>query len=102
MPRSLGFATIAVLNAVADGVSYGFDIIDRIALPSGTVYPALATLERRGLVSSRWERTSIAHGEGRPRRRYYQVTAAGRTAMAEALGRLDSLGLRLPAPEAET
>jgi DNA-binding PadR family transcriptional regulator len=101
VPRSLGYATIAVLNAIADGVSYGFDIIDRTALPSGTVYPALAALERRGLVASRWERTSIAHGEGRPRRRYYQVTAEGRKAMADALERLNALGLRAPSPEAE-
>lgn len=95
-PRSLGTATIAVLQAAADGVRYGFDIIDRTGLASGTVYPALSSLERRGLVTSRWESEAVAHADARPRRRYYRVTAAGRAELAAARQRLEALGLSGP------
>ena len=46
---------MSVLQAIADGVEYGFDVIDRTGLPSGTVYPALSRLERDGYVRSAWE-----------------------------------------------
>ena len=92
-PRAIGHATLAVLQAISDGVQYGFDIIDRTGLPSGTVYPALATLERRGLVDSKGEAVAVAQSDGRPRRRYYRLTAEGRTELAAALRRLESLGL---------
>ena len=87
-PRGLGFATVQVLSAVADGHSYGFDISDHTGLPSGTVYPALSSLERRGFVTSRWEGTEKAESAGRPRRRYYRVTPAGEEALSAAVERL--------------
>ncbi len=92
-PRPLGYATIAVLQAVSDEVGYGFDVIDRTGLPSGTVYPALASLERRGLVKSRWESDAKARAEGRPRRRYYRLSREGTAELARALTRLGTLGL---------
>jgi PadR family transcriptional regulator len=92
-PRGMGHATVAVLRAVADGHAYGFDVIDRTGLPSGTVYPALASLSRRGLVKARWEAQALAREQGRPRRRYYQLTPSGRSALCDALERLQSLGL---------
>jgi DNA-binding PadR family transcriptional regulator len=57
------------------------------------VYPALATLERRGLVDSKWEADRVARADGRPRRRYYRITAEGRKELAAALHRLEVLGL---------
>ena len=92
-PRPLGYATVAVLQAITDGFRYGFDIIERTGLPSGTVYPALASLDRRGLVKSRWEDDERARSEGRPRRRYYEISTAGETTLAEALRRLEALRL---------
>ena len=53
--RPLSFSAASVLRAIADGVRYGFDIMDRTELPSGTVYPALSRLERDGYVKSHWE-----------------------------------------------
>ena len=44
----LSYTAVSILTAVADGVRYGFDIMDRTELPSGTVYPALSRLERDG------------------------------------------------------
>ena len=95
-PRPLGYATLAVLQALADGYQYGFDVIDHTGLPSGTVYPALSTLTRKGLVESRWEEEGVAHSEGRPRRKYYEVMADGSTALSEAIERYGTLGLRPP------
>jgi DNA-binding PadR family transcriptional regulator len=97
-PRPLGYATIAVLQALADGARYGFDIIDRTGLASGTVYPALATLERRGLVTSQWESDARARADARPRRRYYRVSAEGVRALADAVRLFGSLGLRTSDP----
>jgi DNA-binding PadR family transcriptional regulator len=82
--RRLSITTCSVLQAVIDGASYGFDVIDRTGLPSGTVYPALSRLERDGYVASAWEADAAAHAEGRPARRYYRATAPGVRALAEA------------------
>jgi DNA-binding PadR family transcriptional regulator len=50
----------------------------------GTLYKALDRLERRGYLRSRWEDADIAMAEGRPRRRLYEVTAAGEAALAQS------------------
>ena len=91
MGRQLGLATVTVLKAVRSGYSYGFDIIDFSGLPSGTVYPALSTLERRGYVRARWERRDAATSAGRPRRRYYKLTRSGDEALRKAMRRLSAL-----------
>ena len=51
----------------------------------GTLYKALGRMEQAGLLESRWEDPAIAAEESRPRRRLYQVTAAGESALADAL-----------------
>jgi DNA-binding PadR family transcriptional regulator len=86
--RRMSFAVLAILKAVADGVRYGFDIMDRTGLPSGTVYPALSRLERDGLLKSHWEDLRKAHGDRRPPRRYYRITPHGDRALAGALEQL--------------
>jgi len=83
----LSLAAATILNAVANGYSFGFDIVDITGMPGGTVYPALRRLEDSGFLTSEWEQDRIAHAEMRPRRRYYQITKAGRQALAEALKR---------------
>lgn len=61
----------------------------------GTLYKALTRMEKAGLLSSVWEDADQATGEGRPRRRLYSITMAGRSALiqveveTEALGRFD-------------
>ena len=97
-PRPLGYATLAVLQAVYDGHRYGFDIADHTGLASGTVYPALATLTRKGLVTSSCEDQDVANSEARPRRRYYAVTGEGVLAREEALSRFHAMGLAHPRP----
>jgi PadR family transcriptional regulator len=53
---------------------YGYDLMKAAGLASGTLYPLLARLQTRGLVTSAWE-TPRQDGE-RPRR-YYQLTGEG-------------------------
>ncbi len=86
MPR-LTRPTALVLVALARGTRHGFDILDATALASGTVYPILRRLEDAGLVRSRWEPVQRARDEGRPPRRYYELTGSGAEVAREALAR---------------
>ena len=88
MGKGLGLAALKVLQAIAGGCEYGFDIIDATGLASGTVYPALSRHERDGLVRSSWEDSAKAFKDGRPPRRYYAITAEGRRAIDAALADL--------------
>jgi PadR family transcriptional regulator PadR len=58
---------------------YGLDLAREALLATGTIYPVLARLERIGWVTSEWE-TVDASEAGRPRRRYYRLTAEGLSA----------------------
>lgn len=93
--RSLGTSALAVLATVAQGARYGFDIMDQTQLPSGSVYRCLGRLEELGLVASEWEEAEAALLEKRPRRRYYELTAAGAGELAEATARTRALARRL-------
>lgn len=84
----LSYNAALVLQAIAHGHGYGFEIMRAARLKSGTVYPLLRRLEAAGLVDSQWEEQSEAHEEGRPPRRYYAATSAGRKALAEARERV--------------
>jgi len=60
----------ALITSLYDGSGGHFDLAE------GTVYPALHKLERDGSVSSSW---SLIEGR---RRRVYELTPAGRAALA--------------------
>ena len=66
---------------------YGLQICAAAGLPSGTIHPILARFERLGWLESRWEDASPSQ-QGRPLRRYYQLTEDGaeraRHALAQA------------------
>jgi PadR family transcriptional regulator, regulatory protein PadR len=71
--------TIKVLGALISGhvrELSGADIAKLTKLQSGTLYPILYRLEQVGWVNSNWEAGDPAV-LGRPRRRYYRVTAQG-------------------------
>ncbi len=103
MPKDeLSYNTTLVLRALALGHHYGFDLMRVTHLPSGTVYPILRRLEAGGLVRSRWENETQAHADGRPRRRNYEPTGAGRAALADALERLSARQALLDLPAAGT
>lgn len=77
-----------VLSILAQGESYGYEIIQRVRMLSdeklqwtdGMLYPVLHRLEDAGLIRSRWGRSD----SGR-KRRYYRITAEGRRALAAEL-----------------
>jgi PadR family transcriptional regulator len=98
----ISYSAAVILQAVANGYKYGFDVMDITGLPSGTVYPALRRLEDTGLVLSRWEEERIAQKEQRPPRKYYKVTAEGRQALAEAVRRYRFLDRLLPQAQPKT
>lgn len=72
-----------ILATVAEEPAHGYAILQRLKqrssgafdLAEGTIYPALHRLERDGHLTSAWSSES-----GR-RRRVYQVTRGGRTAL---------------------
>ena len=83
----LTYASAAILQAVASGYLYGFDIIDITGMPGGTVYPALRRLQEAGYLVSRWEKQSLAETQPRPARKYYDLTREGQQVLAEAVKR---------------
>jgi PadR family transcriptional regulator len=87
-PGTLSYNGALVLQALAQGHHYGFEVMRVADLPSGTVYPLLRRLEASGMVQSRWEDEAAAHAEGRPARRYYEATRQGSVALAAALERI--------------
>ena len=78
-----GVADRCVLVLLAQQEWYGFDLAKTLAQAhliagEGTIYPLLARLRRENLVSTVWRES--AQG---PPRRYYALTPAGRTALAQ-------------------
>ena len=71
------------------GRFHGYELAQRVDGPRplvgyGTIYKVLARLEGMGFLKSDWEDPEAALREGRPRRRLYEITAAGATAVADA------------------
>ena len=79
-------STPIVLAILAEGDSYGYAILQRVrelsggrmAWTDGMLYPVLHRLERLGHVEARWELA-----ESGRRRKYYRLTAQGRTQLEE-------------------
>ena len=68
----------------------------------GTLYKALDRLATAGYLASRWEDPHLAAAEGRPRRRFYQVTLVGEQALTEALKDNQATSLRRSAAAVRT
>lgn len=81
-----GTLDMLVLKALQLGAMHGWGITERLEQGSrqilrvgqGSLYPALYRLERQGFISSSWRTT-----ENNRRARYYSLTPAGRTRLAE-------------------
>jgi PadR family transcriptional regulator PadR len=79
MGRQMSLQTQQVLRVLLnDPVAehYGLEIAKAAGLASGSLYPILGRLEHDGWVTSDWENVN-QHEAGRPRRRYYRLTADG-------------------------
>ena len=97
----LSHTAALILQAIHAGHVYGFSVMERTGLPSGTVYPAMRRLERDSLIRSQWEAQSIADAGLRPPRKYYKLTRSGRTTLEVARKRYPLLVQLIPSPEAE-
>jgi PadR family transcriptional regulator PadR len=81
-----------LLRRRGTGEAHGFALAKAVADRAGakrltgygTLYKALDRLERAGYLDSRWEDPQQAADEGRPRRRFYRVTAIGEAAVARS------------------
>jgi DNA-binding PadR family transcriptional regulator len=98
----LSHTAALILQALDAGFVYGFSIMEMTGLPSGTVYPAMRRLERDELIRSNWEKQSIADAEQRPTRKYYKLTAAGKTTLEASRRRYPLLERLIPTEEART
>lgn len=74
---------------------YGLEICKAAGLPSGTLHPILARLERCGWLESHWEDVEPTEG-GRPRRRYYRLSPDGAERARAALAKV-----HIPVPVAK-
>jgi PadR family transcriptional regulator PadR len=99
MAPPTSFTGVLILQALAQGYRFGFDIMQVTGLPSGTIYPALRRLESLDFVTSDWEKDANARKEGRPRRRYYTLTQTGRRQLTQSEARLQALGRLIPRRE---
>ena len=79
-----GTLEYCVLALLQDGQRYGFELVrtlseaDGLLISEGTIYPLLSRLRRDRLVSTSWQES-----EAGPPRRYYQLTDAGKRALAD-------------------
>lgn len=80
-------AVLGALLQQPDTELYGLEIVKASGLEPGTIYPILQRLRGAGWVSDRWEDPEPAHEQGRPPRRYYQLTAEGGARAVHALQR---------------
>ncbi len=85
--------TFFILASLTDGPSHGYGIIreaealsgGRVRLTAGTLYGALDRLAAEGLVEP--DREEVVSGR---RRRYYRLSGAGETALADEVDRMRS------------
>lgn len=79
-------STPLVLGILAEGESYGYEIVKRVDELSGgalqwtdgMMYPLLHRLEHQGFLKANWRRA-----ESGRKRKYYQITDLGRDALQQ-------------------
>lgn len=76
---------VATLQALAesDAWTYGLEIRSRTGLAAGTLYPILSRFLNEGMVQDQWEDPVLSVTAGRPRRRYFRLTAKGEALIQE-------------------
>jgi PadR family transcriptional regulator PadR len=82
-PIRKGLLEFVVLRIIDADKVYVADMLKKLAATEfatqeGTLYPLLSRLRREGLVDYEWKES-----EAGPPRKYYELTASGRTQLAE-------------------
>jgi len=81
-----GTLDMLILKAVSLKPLHGYGVLlrirqisgDALAIPQGSLYPALYRLEHQGLIAADW-----GQSENNRRAKYYTLTAAGRRRLRE-------------------
>ena len=78
-----GLLEYLILTIVSSGEVYAADILARLsttdfATQAGTLYPLLSKMRREGLLDYEWRESDAG-----PPRKYYQLTAKGKTQLRE-------------------
>ena len=95
-PKSLPAASLHIVLALLDGELHGYAVMQRVGelsdgavkMGPGTLYGTLNRLVDDGLVVETTDRVDRGDGE---RRRYYELTANGRSVALVELARLRTL-----------
>jgi len=80
-----GTLDLLILSTLERNPMHGWGIAERIKLssgdilqvPTGSLYPALQRLQKKGLIKAEWKKT-----DQNRRARYYKLTSAGRKQLA--------------------
>lgn len=78
-----GFLAPCLLSLLETAPDYGLALAQRLdaaglgTIPGGTLYPALLRLEKQGLITASWQPSTSG-----PARKYFEITDAGRSALA--------------------
>jgi DNA-binding PadR family transcriptional regulator len=94
--KALPTASLHIALALLDGELHGYALMRRVEEHSdgavrmgpGTLYGTLNRLVTNGLIVETTDRKARSEGE---RRRYYELTSAGRSVALEELARLERL-----------
>ncbi len=89
-----GTLDMLILQTLKRGPAHGYGIVqalrarsgDVLQVETGSLYPALHRLERRGWVSSEWKQS-----ESNQRARYYRITAAGKKQLVADVSRWEQM-----------
>ncbi len=106
--RKIPRTQLAVMLALRDGRVHAYDIKLRLApaLGHSSVYAALARAEANGYVVAEWEPPDARPPGSGPRRKYFEMTDLGRSALAEAAVAAESVRAtrspRVPRPRTST
>src|SRR3954468_6476261 len=83
-----GTLSLLILSLLSRRAMYGYELAATVHRDTdgaftwreGSLYPSLHKLEQTGLITGAWEEKETGR-----KRRYYQLTKAGRAALAEKL-----------------
>ena len=100
-----GTLDMLILKAISLKPLHGYGVLLRIqqiskealAIPQGSLYPALYRLEHQGLIASEW-----GESDNRRKAKYYTLTPAGRRRLKEEVASWDRLASAIASALATT
>ncbi len=89
-----GTLDMLILKALSHGPAHGYGVLLRIeetsgnllSLEQGSVYPALARLEKAGVIQADWGRS-----DNNRRAKFYRLTDRGRSRLGDELGQWEEM-----------